>query len=356
MMQRDNTIDILKAIGIILVVIGHSGFCGWGYNFIYSFHMPLFFIASGYFFNAKYLDNKKMYIKKKIQDLYIPFVKYSIIFLLLHNLFIDIGLLSESYGYLNAVSHYYDYKDIIRKTLNIVLRMSPSEYVLGAFWFLRSLFVGLILFMMSCFFLNKVFKDLKTSLIVCLLSFEILALILVYYPCIIIPQGGYRECLAVVFISLGYLIKNYWHQLLDSNYTLFVSIAMVIPMEYLHVSMGYTPQFKDWAFITLTGFCGFVLIYRLSKYINSLQNNLTAFLSDLGANSFYVLVFHFLMFKPISFFKTYIYKLPHEMIGCHPVVDYFTETDFWWIVYSISSLFLSLMLGKIVKCIPLLKK
>ena len=50
---RDVNIDILKGIGMLLVIIGHSG-CPWPfYPAIYAFHMPLFFIVSGLFFSTK---------------------------------------------------------------------------------------------------------------------------------------------------------------------------------------------------------------------------------------------------------------------------------------------------------------
>ena len=42
--QRDANIDVMKALGIILVILGHTYHHG---NFIYLFHMPLFFILSG---------------------------------------------------------------------------------------------------------------------------------------------------------------------------------------------------------------------------------------------------------------------------------------------------------------------
>ena len=51
--DRDIIIDILKGIGMLLVIIGHSG-CIWPfYLAIYAFHMPLFFIVSGLFFSTK---------------------------------------------------------------------------------------------------------------------------------------------------------------------------------------------------------------------------------------------------------------------------------------------------------------
>ena len=51
-MSRIQSIDNAKGIGIILVVIGHSVdvFSAIGVS-ISSFHMPLFFILSGFLFN-----------------------------------------------------------------------------------------------------------------------------------------------------------------------------------------------------------------------------------------------------------------------------------------------------------------
>ena len=54
MMKRDLTIDIAKAIGILLMIIGHcQGLPYYFRNFIFSFHMPLFFIFSGYFYKPQ---------------------------------------------------------------------------------------------------------------------------------------------------------------------------------------------------------------------------------------------------------------------------------------------------------------
>lgn len=49
---RFTEIDILKGIGIIFVIMGHMGSPEYLGNsivpYIYSFHMPLFFLCSGY--------------------------------------------------------------------------------------------------------------------------------------------------------------------------------------------------------------------------------------------------------------------------------------------------------------------
>lgn len=45
---RKRWIDIAKGIGIILMVIGHADAPRLLKNWIYGFHMPLFFIIAGY--------------------------------------------------------------------------------------------------------------------------------------------------------------------------------------------------------------------------------------------------------------------------------------------------------------------
>ena len=56
MKNYNPSVGYLKALGILLMVLGHSGNTLHVNHFIYMFHMPLFFIASGYCFKEKYLS------------------------------------------------------------------------------------------------------------------------------------------------------------------------------------------------------------------------------------------------------------------------------------------------------------
>ncbi len=58
-MKRESKIDVAKGIGCLLVLLGHSLYINKHLkNWIFSFHMPLFFFISGYLFNFdKYKDN-----------------------------------------------------------------------------------------------------------------------------------------------------------------------------------------------------------------------------------------------------------------------------------------------------------
>lgn len=70
--NRDELWDVLKGIGIILVILGHMGL--WN-EFIYSFHMPLFFFLSGVLYKNRTCKELISYIKLR---LLIPYLIWSV--------------------------------------------------------------------------------------------------------------------------------------------------------------------------------------------------------------------------------------------------------------------------------------
>ena len=138
--MRNEDVSISKAIAIILMVMAHAHIPLWGQQYINMFHMPLFFIFSGYCFKEKYLANPKMFVSKKVRGIYWPFVKWSLFFLLLHNLFFYLDIYNGEYGFKGNVSELYTLRDYAVHAFNIITRMSDQEQLLGGFWFLKSLF------------------------------------------------------------------------------------------------------------------------------------------------------------------------------------------------------------------------
>ncbi len=128
----NNAVSITKAFGIILMVLAHSGFSKTGDAAINMFHMPLFFFMSGYCFKEKYLSSFKEYLMRKIKGIYLPYIKYSVLFLLLHNVFYHVGV------YKNAYTLY----DFQFRAVRIFFSMTMHDQLLGGYWFLRSLLWG----------------------------------------------------------------------------------------------------------------------------------------------------------------------------------------------------------------------
>ena len=70
--KRAADIDMLRAIGIILMLLGHVGFGKIFETYISAFHMPLFFILSGFLFS-----NKRGFlraIRHNFVKLFIPYI------------------------------------------------------------------------------------------------------------------------------------------------------------------------------------------------------------------------------------------------------------------------------------------
>lgn len=75
--ERLKNIDIAKGIAILLVIVGHQidyfGFRWQGiYDFVYLFHVPLFFFISGLFFKKS--EGLLACLKQKFIRLYLPFL------------------------------------------------------------------------------------------------------------------------------------------------------------------------------------------------------------------------------------------------------------------------------------------
>jgi len=87
MKERLVYIDQMKGIAILLVVMGHLiGYntdCDAAFGFIYSFHMPLFFMISGYLgYKTTNIDSFKTYgifLKKKFIAILLPFLFWNLI-------------------------------------------------------------------------------------------------------------------------------------------------------------------------------------------------------------------------------------------------------------------------------------
>lgn len=77
--ERVQWLDIAKGIGIFLVVIGHTGLTKVIATWIWSFHMPLFFILSGFSFTFTKSPSLIKFIKKRIRNLLIPYIIFSLI-------------------------------------------------------------------------------------------------------------------------------------------------------------------------------------------------------------------------------------------------------------------------------------
>jgi len=349
MAKRNAVISICKGIGIILMVIGHAEAPELLTNCIYTFHMPLFFIAAGYFFSRRYLDDPWSFCVRRVRGLYVPFVKWSLIYLLLHNLWFEAGVLNESYGnWTGGVTHPYTWHEAMQRLVMIITGMSGyDEFMAGAFWFFRALLIASIGFLV----LLKLVEGhtpargagaVATVMVITIgfIAFRIANGLTIK----VIPNGGLRECWGLFFFGAGVLIRRYEGLLRRRWPLLLLSFLFILCAGKLHTcGMNNSGKMINLLTLPLTGCVGFLMIYWLAGYIDATGGRLRRMLCYVGDNTLYVLVLHIPAYKIVSLLKIHYYGLDPAQIGCHMVIHY-NNTDFFWPLYTLAGVGVPLLL------------
>lgn len=141
-------VTYLKAFGIITVILGHiaSPFNA----FIYSWHMPLFFMIAGFFIKSE-IELKNLVIND-FKRLMLPYFIFAVIAIIAESIK-RVGLHREPLNYLEelyAIVFWMDYKHLIN-TYAFVLWFLPTLFFAKIFYYLIKRYVSNIL-LQSCLF------------------------------------------------------------------------------------------------------------------------------------------------------------------------------------------------------------
>lgn len=205
--KRIDYFDIAKGIGIILMIVGHMGWNAKSIyidNFIYAFHMPMFFIISGFFFKPK--SNKEC-LKKILKKLITPYIVTCII-IIVYKVFEEIFY--GNYNNIYNVIKQWGIASILGSGKRQIFNFTTT---IGAIWFLLAI-------SFSTYFLNKVYNK-KYSYIYVLLIFYIgyKTSQFVWLPFSI--QSGMT---GLLFMYIGCLMKKYdiFNKKIDVLFWLFI--------------------------------------------------------------------------------------------------------------------------------------
>ena len=355
-MKRDTTISIAKGIAIILMVVAHAEAPGWLCKFIFEFHMPLFFITAGYFFSLKYLNDEATFVKKRVKGLYWPFVKWSVFFLIIHNWMFDIGILNERFGNeTGGVTHPYTWHQIQQNLWHIFTAMGGyDQFLCGAFWFFRGLFVASILYLI----IYKVVLHVlpiraahTTPYLVCLImlllcgwkTYEGLKIVT-------LVQGGYRDLMGCFFFGCGFIFRQYvsqYRQLFARHYmalwtTILFAVIVFLFSKYLTANMNWRSTFVQFLSLPVPALLGFLMTYNVSLWLDRHEGRVKQFLVYTGDNTLNIFIFHIVAYKVVSLLKIWYYGLDIHQIGCHMVIHEYSQQDLFWILYTIAGVGLPL--------------
>ena len=348
--MRETKFSILKAIAIICVVLSHAGISGWLFNFVFIFHVPIFFICAGYFFNTKYLTDERPYIVHRFKGLYLPFVRWSLFFLLIHNVLFPLGILSETYGNAGGgVTHPYTWQQFSQHAWSIVSNMSGyDQFLCGAFWFFRALLLASIGFLLMFKLLNRSaqLRDYKHTA----WGVLFITLLLITWKTTThlnltgVAQGGYRELMGMAFMTAGFLLKQYevcdklnWKTALTSG-TILLLASCFFPS-----SMVWNPNFTQFISLPLPAIAAFVMFTYISAWIDRHPGLIKRTFAYIGEHTLYIFAFHLVAFKVVSALKVWFYDLPWEAVGGHPVVITPANNWIWVILYLAAGVILPLL-------------
>ena len=277
--QRVLYIDCLKGFATILVVIGHvfdgyikSGLfkdqqdimCG-GYNVIYSFHMALFFMISGFVYVKAYVRNGevKPTVKKQILNIIVIYIVFSILF-----------------GLFKCFLGKYTNSEVVPKDI-LMIWMKP----IYPYWYLYVLVFYYLIFQIKAFY--------KVNPFVVLLPLVLIAFVCNYIPT---STGKYFEIKHFLyfwlFFGLGVMLSynDEWYK----KHEIFIALPMFlfsVGYSYKDFYTGKTLGGRKCNFAVAIGIC-LILFYIFRLLFSDGKSSRVRFMGTLGQYSLEIYVIH----------------------------------------------------------------
>ena len=343
MAGRNRVISIARGICIVLMVIGHSGCPEYLRRLIYLFHMPFFFFASGYFCRPEQTlrgDDSSIGLYRRVlrrfKRLYLPFILYGTAFLLLHDVFLKMGLYSPE---LDGAA--YDLPAFGAVALKMFLKMDLPTRLMGGCWFLRSLLIAAVSVDVALYVLRKYSK---APLLLTILA-AVIVLVLR-----IAPDGTpvIRQLIPAAMGAYFFLLGMHFRKMEDKIRP--GALLLVLMISSLAVCAAFqpmemsTPGVLNSLSYMIVAPIGIILVMILSKALDKTRvNNLLGYLGD---NSLVILALHYLCFKLVSLLAIKVTGLSAGMLAEFPVIPGLGGA--WWALYSIVGLLVPALISLLV--------
>ena len=254
--KRLNWLDIAKGITILLMVLGHTSIPSVLSNFIWAFHMPLFFIASGWATNWQKTDFVG-FIKRKFRTLLVPFLAYSLIVLLIYTL--------QGWG---------DFNHWIR-----------NGWVSYALWFIP------VLFLASLF--AKVIYSIKNRYLLfgCAFMFASISGVLSFYK-IHLPWTMSSVPFATFLIVVGTELKQFNTTIADSKlwHILFLFFVTAGISQFWRLDL-YFNSILPFLPLTIGAIAGALMIFMVSSWIDKQFKYVSIMLQKVGNETYLIVAF-----------------------------------------------------------------
>ncbi|WP_417860050.1 acyltransferase family protein [Winogradskyella sediminis] len=286
------TITIAKALVITSVVLGHvleallikgdgNIFIEGWYKSIYLFHMPFYFILSGFLFKGA--QPKKKYLIKKCKHLLIPYATWLLIFNIkaIASLFFNLvqgNLVGDKALF---------YKQHFISQLYGGMEVHGVQMIL---WFPMCLFFTQQL---ANYLLNQ-FEKKNSIILVIALTYLLSYINQYFFPSFYLPLAINVVCGSLPLFFLGYYIKknplnlgSFWTLVALFFVACFILFTYQYPIDFHMRAANYGIPFIS----TLSALGGFFLVLLISKYI-SRSNYTFRVLQYVGNSSMTIMYLH----------------------------------------------------------------
>lgn len=295
---RKNWIDWAKALGILLVVMGHSNYSQSDINpMIFMIHMPLFFVASGYLFKTN--KTLKEITQSNVRTLLIPYLLFNLISLVYH---------SGSAFMKQVMGAEVDWNGQIFQPLCNTLVGVPGNLLCGPTWFLLAL--------IWCKYIIYGIEKNKPAVGFFITFLWLAVLVTIQFVDIKLPlsiAGGISGCL---WFAVGYYIKKYFRRICVNKWiwTFAIPLAFVACL-YICRQQGncnyLAGDLKGWLGLVGTS-AGLIVFFGICNLLDGLHLKL---ITRVSQASIVIMCLHLLVMPNLEKVTHYQYHLGFTLAG-----------------------------------------
>lgn len=321
------------------------------------FHMPLFFIMSGYCLKNKYFSVPHIYVWKKIKSLWWLFVKYSVLFIILHNIFYYVNIYDSHFWN----QHLYSIDDFYNEIFCVFMHMEIHELLLRQFWFIKTLLWSSLIAFIILFVAHRIKLKIMNSkiekfgygfLILCAVGGAIC--INYIHKTFTIFYISPREFLAATFFMIGYCFALFKMKKFSTIVIIlsFVVLLLNSSFNFLRMKSDFYDTDKIIPY-AITAVLATWSVYSLPW--NRLKGIAARMLQYIGNNTLPILIWHFLCFKIVSLLIILCYGLPVHELGAFHVIYRYADKG-WFLLYTIVGVFIPIAIAYLSRRIYLCLK
>ena len=266
--KKDNKLMALLSVwGILLVLLGHSGFeepiiqekLHYLHGWIYSFHMPLFFMISGYLFSLTNRDfteiNANKFLQKKAVRLLVPYVVLGIVLYFAKYIFSELSHATRDFS--------------VTTFFKMFISPGCDGSTMGYLWYVFTLFAIFVVVVV----LNKLRVDMKNTAW-CIVVMAIFWIMWTFLPNVKWLNWS-SVCRDLPFFICGILLYKFEYHVYTiintckgGGSSLLVSIALSVWLQFVDFSMiGYCISYIIKALIGLVMSIQLCLLFLKSRWI-----------------------------------------------------------------------------------------